>query len=221
MKNQVKRCKGGLLHLVKIPKQKAFSVEKQVIKVLEKGKGILNYKKSIEIVIFSSLKEFVIPEIGIVGHALSQGDIVINIDFSRKDIKNIIDKWLPSAIYHELSHVVRENTAGGCYDTLLDALITEGIACYAEKEICGMNLPYIKPIKREKEFWKKAKTKLCRKKYNYNEWFFGSKKLPRWIGYRLGYLIVSSFMQENRNISLAKLVRTKSKIILKRSDIKW
>jgi len=220
MSKKLTRCTGGLIHLVKVPKEKVLAVERKIITALKKGEKLFAYKKSVEVVVFSASKESVIPEIGIVGYALIQGDIVVNIDFSRRDIKAITNKWLPSAIYHELSHVVREDATIGCYTTLLNALVAEGIACYIEKEICGLDLPYIKPIKGEEEFWKKAKPKLHQKKYNHGQWFFGLGKLPRWIGYRLGYLIVSSFMEENKDISLAKLVRMRARIILKRNKIK-
>lgn len=209
-----KQCKGGTLHLVKIPKRYQIQVAKTAERTLTEAGKLFEYQKSVEIAIFSSHPEVVIPELGIGGNSIYQGDIVINIDFSRKDIAYIIKKELPSALYHELSHIVREATVG-YGETLLEALASEGIGSYVENRIFHRTMPYTKQILHELKYWQKAKRLLKKKPYNHFEWFFGTKKLPRWIGYRLGYLLVDSFMKRQKNLSLSQLVRTKSHEILR------
>ena len=210
MTEKLKQCKGGTLHLIGIPKKYRVQVAKTVEKALTEASEFFVYHKPVETVIFSSISEFVVPEVGIGAHAIIQGDIVININFSRRDIKKVIEKELPATLYHEFSHVVRASIYKNLYATLAESLITEGIASYIEKKVFQKKVPYIEPIKNEKKYWLLAQKNLHKKFYDHREWFYGTKKLPRWIGYRLGYLIVDSFMKCQKNLTLAQLVRIKS-----------
>jgi uncharacterized protein YjaZ len=214
----VQQCKGGTLHLVKIPKGYRRKVARTAEKAFDKAGELFAYKKPVEVVIFSASPELIIPEVGIGAHATVQGDIVMNMDFSRHDIRRIIKKELPSTVYHEFSHVVRKTVHAALYSTLLESLVTEGIASYVEKKVCKSKVPYIKPIRNEMKYWKLAQRILGKKRYSYEDhsaWFYGTKKLPRWIGYRLGYLMVAGYMKNNPKTSFAKLVRLGAKGIFK------
>lgn len=210
-----KQCKRGTLHLIKIPAKYKKEIGKTAERALAKASELFTYRKPVETVIFSSIPELVIPEVGIGAHATTQGDIVVNIDFLRRDIKKVIQKELPSAIYHEFSHVVRASLHKNLYTTLNESLVTEGIASYVEKKIFQKKVPYVEPIKNERKYWLQAQKNIRKNTYDHGEWFFGYGKLPRWIGYRLGYLIVDSFMQRQKNLSLAQLVRTKPHEVLR------
>jgi len=214
-----KQCKGGTIHLIKIPEKYKIQVAKIAKKTLTGASKLFAYKKPVETVIFSSIPEFIIPEVGTGAHATIQGDIVVNIDFSRRDIIKVIQKELSSALYHEFSHVVRASVNKELYTTLIESLITEGIASYVEKKLFQKKVPYIEPIKNERKYWLRTKNNMHKNNYDHGEWFYGTKKLPRWIGYRFGYLIVNSFMKQQKNISFAQLVRTKSPEILRKSPI--
>lgn len=210
----LKQCKRGTLHLIKIPKKYRVQVAKTAERALAGASELFAHSKPVETVIFSSIPEFVIPEVGIGANATIQGDIIVNIDFSRHDIKRVIQKELPSALYHEFSHVVRASVHKKLYATLNESFITEGIASYIEKETFPKKIPYIEPIKNEGKYWLQAQKIMNKNFYDHGEWFFGTKKLPRWIGYRLGYLIVNSFMECQKNLTLAQLVETKSRNVL-------
>ena len=214
-----KQCKGCTFHLVKIPPKYKKEVGKTTEKALLGAPKLFAYHKSVEIVIFSSIPEFVISEVGIGANATLQGDVVVNLDFSRRDIKKVIQKELSPVLYHEFSHVVRASIYKNLYTTLDESLVTEGIASYIEKKLFRKKVPYIKPIKNERKYWLQAKKNMRKKDYDHSEWFFGRGKLPRWIGYRLGYLIVSSFMKKNPKVSFAELTRIKSKDIFKDSSL--
>src|SRR3989344_7575893 len=123
-----KLCKGGSLHLIKTPKNYVPQIARVTEKTLAEAGELFAYRKPVEIVIFSSIPDFVIPELGIGAHATIQGDVVVNIDFSRRDIKHIIQKELSPTLYHEFSHVVRASIYRDLYATLSESLITEGIA---------------------------------------------------------------------------------------------
>jgi len=210
-----KQCKGGTLHLIKIPKKYKTQVSKGAEKALAGASELFVYRKAVETVVFSSTSEYVIPEVGVGAYTTRQGVIIVNVDFSRRDITKVIQKEFPSTLYHEFSHVVRASVYKKLYATLIESLITEGIASYVEKKVSRKRVPYIKPIRNERRFWFQLQKSMNRDTYDHGEWFYGKKKLPRWIGYRLGYLIVNSFMEQQKNLSLAQLVRTKSFEILR------
>lgn len=213
-----KNCEKGNIHLIGIPSNKRGVVLRRTVESLDKALGVLKYDKQVNVVVIEAQDFFVIPKLGIGGSAIGKSCIEVKIDFSRKDLQKIIDIELPSTIYHELAHLVRENSIG-YGKTLLDSLVSEGISCFVEKSILpNRKIPYIQKIKDEQKLWDKAQKTLNKIKYNYSEWFFGSGKLPNWTGYRLGFLIVENFARKNK-ISLDKLVRANSKEILKGSKI--
>lgn len=204
--------------MIKIPKEYKREVGITAEKSFDKAGELFVFQKSVEVIILPKISEIVIPEIGIGAITDHQGYIYISIDFSRRDIKKIIKEQLPLTIYHELSHIIRMHLFGNLVKNLLDNLIAEGIASYIEKEVFNKRISYIEPIQNEMRYWRKAQKILRKKKYNYEDrsgWFYGTKKLPRWIGYRLGYLLVDSFMQRQKNLSLAQLIRTKSSEVLR------
>ena len=127
-----KQCKRGTLHLIKIPAQYKKEIGKTAEQVLARASEFFAYRKPVETVIFSSISWFVIPEVGIGAHAITQGDIVVNIDFSRRDIKRVIQKELSPTLYHEFSHVVRASIHKNLYATLGESIVTEGLASYIE-----------------------------------------------------------------------------------------
>ena len=135
----------------------------------------------------------VIPQLGITGSAVGKSCIEIKIDFSRKDVDTIVTAEIPPTIYHELSHLVRENRLG-YGNTLLDAMVSEGVACYVEKSVSTRKIPYIQPVKNEEVWWSKAQDSFNDVEYNLSAWFFGTGELPNWIGYRLGYVMVERYM---------------------------
>ena len=217
---KIQRCENGILHFIKIPSKWKPIVVQEVIAAYKRSSEVFAYDKEIEVVVFSSSKLHIsiLPELGIGAMYAIQGDIVIDIDFSRKNISDIVHKHLPSMVYHEFSHVVRRVFKDG-YPTLLEGLVTEGIGGYVETKMSDCEIPYTQPIEDEEKFWQQAKAILDKKDYNHFDWFFGAGKMPRWIGYRLGFLIVDSFMR-NKKLSLDKLVRADRKTILEGSGMK-
>lgn len=216
MKSKI--CEKGNIHLVGMLSKERSAVLARSIKALAKALKLLKYDKQIDVVVIEAQEFFVIPKLGIGGSAIGKSCIEIKIDFSRKDLRKIIDVELPATIYHELAHLVRKDSFG-YGNTLLDSFVSEGVSCFVEKSILpNRKIPYIQKIKAEQKLWNKAKKLLGKTKYNYSEWFFGSGKLPNWTGYRLGYLIVASSVKKD-SVPLAKLVRMSSKEILSKSEL--
>ncbi len=197
------------IHLINVPSENVENIFRIAINSLNNGKNLLKYAGSVEIVIIQAQEFFVIPELGIAGSAIGKSCIEIKIDFSRKDLKKIIEVEIPATIYHELSHLVRENRLE-CRNTLFESMVSEGIACYIEKSVFSREIPYIRPIKDEDSYWSTAQEFFDVLNYNHAIWFFGSGLLPKWIGYRLGYILVEKYMQKN-NKALSELCIMSSK----------
>ncbi len=204
--------KTGSVCLIGIPRQYTEKIGRVAADALKVGCTELGYRNRVGLAIFAAQSFFVIPELGVGGEAIGTSGIVVRVDFSRRDIERIIREEVPATIYHELAHLVREQSVGAG-STLLDALVSEGIACFVEQSLCPKRqIPYVASIKNEERIWKKAVPILLRKKYDHAEWFFGTKAIPRWAGYRLGYLIVSKFFAKQPT-SLPRLVRMPSRDI--------
>jgi hypothetical protein len=217
MKNIISKI--GNVHLIGVEKKYKTKIASQALKGLDDAAKVLKYNKPVELAIFDAEFWDVHPKMYMSAHARVYY-INIKICLYRKDIdiNYTLSTELPLTIQHEFSHVVRYNTVG-YPETLLDAIIDEGIACYIEHSIkSDRDIPYIKENKNEKKLMLKAKKLFARKLSSelHNEWFFGTGKLPEWIGYRLGFLIVKNFM-ENNKVSLDKLCRMNAKEILKQS----
>jgi hypothetical protein len=210
-------CKNGNIHLIGVPDENVEAVSRVVIKSFDEAMSSLKYFNKVDVVVIEAQDFFVISQLGIGGSAIGKSCIEIRIDFSRKDLDNIIKVEIPATIYHELSHIIRENNLkhGG---TLLDSMVSEGIACYIEQLAVPREIPYIKPIEYENNFWNKAKESFNDSNYDHSVWFFGAGELPNWIGYRLGYLLVKEYMQKN-NKELSELSLIPSKEILQGSGL--
>ena len=123
-------------------------------------------------------------------------------------------------MHHEVSHVIRHNTVGYS-STLLDYLVDEGIGCFVEQSMMPeRKISYIQKIKDEQMYWQEAE-KILVEKITWDDsrkWLVSEEIRPRWIGYRLGYLLMREFMNKTP-VGLDVLVRMKSKDILKGSGL--
>lgn len=218
MKNTI--SKKGNVHLIGVSSKYLEKVAKHAIAGLNDSAQIFKWNKRIDLIIYAAEQHEIHPKMNLFAFTLGRSNrIDFKIDFSRKNIDTIIKVELPMTIYHETAHVVRENTIGYS-TTLLDYIIDEGVGCYIEQSVMPeREIPYIHEIKDEKVYWNQAKKSLFKKiSWNHSrEWFFGTGKLPNWIGYRLGFLIVQEYMNKYPT-NLSILARMSSREILKKSD---
>ena len=82
----IKKCNGGNLHLIGIPKQWERAVARETTKALTEAGKLFGYQKSVNITVVSASSESIIPELGIGGTLYYNGVMSIDLDFSRKDI---------------------------------------------------------------------------------------------------------------------------------------
>lgn len=145
-------------------------------------------------------KRKAIPELGFGGYSYSQYFIVLSVDGENSDCGSVIEEELPGVLAHELYHCIRRKHVG-YGKTLLEVLITEGLASHFEEEMYGKVRPWTIALK-DGELMKwlsRAKKKFDDTNYNHRAWFFGSKteNIPRWTGYSLGYYIVGEYLKKN------------------------
>lgn len=211
-----------------------FEVKKDISKENKKllKKVVLKYAKIaakklnidlINIVIYPN-RNLTNPNTGSSGFAPNSEWLRIAIDPFRKekDVEYIIKNIVPSSVYHEMNHVARWNKPG-CGGTLLDAIISEGLAVvFAEENWGFFEAPWGKYRKGEIKKYIELLNKRDKNKdnnHNHAEWFFGKGK-PNWLGYKLGSFIIREVKRKNPKINSTALVHMNSKKIIKLSGIR-
>lgn len=176
----------------------------------------------INIVVYPN-RGWIIPEIGSGGATLNSEYIRLVIDPFRKDkdVKHIVESFLPSIVYHEMNHISRWHKPG-YGNNLVDVIISEGLAIvFAEEVWKSFKAPWGRyeqgKIKKYIELFTERNKKKD-KNYNHAEWFFGKGK-PDWLGYKIGAYIIRTIKKENQNIDSSALVHMNSKKIIKLSGL--
>ena len=108
-------------------------------------------------------------------------------------------------VTHELCHAARWGKNDEWINSLLDGVISEGIATYLEAEFvkdCNEKTVFIKTIlersdEENEKILEKLRSQLDSNYYDYDTIFFGgSNDLPRWSGYSLGYYLVRKYLKK-------------------------
>ena len=187
-------------------------IKREAEESLVKVQNVLKVS-DVDIVIFEN-PEATIKHLGVGGFSPNKNTVLIYLDSKHKNFK----KHLLGTMAHELHHAKRWGSVG-YGKTLLDAMISEGLADHFEIEVRGgkpgkwdtaLNLKDI--IK----FKKLAAKEYHSKSYNHSDWFFGNKKrgIPQWTGYTLGFHLVSEYLMKHLNEKASKLVGAQSNIFI-------
>ena len=132
---------------------------------------------------------------------------------------------LKALIVHEYSHVIRFHYVHHQNDilTLRDALVLEGIAEVAVKQIVGdsalSKATKIYDKSTADKHWKnwiKANQDLVKANPKHDLLMYGGDQIPKWAGYNVGYHFVNAYV-EKANPSLLELLRTPTKKIITRA----
>ena len=149
-----------------------------------------------------------IPETGVGGSAPNAHLLYIYINPTFNNLEAVLDFEIRSTLAHELHHCARWASVG-YGSTLLEAIVSEGLADHFDIEVnSGAPKPWSiamseselqsMMLKAEQEF---------NSDYNHSDWFYGSKEIPRWTGYSLGFKIVSDYINKTGK-SASQLVST-------------
>jgi hypothetical protein len=201
------------IHFVGVPEEYKEEIENLVSTALDNIIQGTKFEGPLSVVVFEATQYQVIPELGIMGRAIGREAITVLIDFSRTDVWQVILEQVQSMVYHEAAHLIWEKQ-GGSNETLLGVVVNEGIASFTEKYFHeDAHVPYIAEIKGEEIFFNNLKEQRDDTNYSYGEWMYGEGgKYPRWLGYRLGYLIVKRCFDE-RKLTLEQLYKMPSQEI--------
>jgi hypothetical protein len=148
-----------------------------------------------------------IPGWGLGGyaHGPSRIEIVVSPGISVADLA----ARLPSIVAHELHHAARFR-GPGYGATLLESMVSEGLADHFARELIGAPLPpwvtALTPA--EVSAWlDEARPELDSTAFDFEAWFFGTGgEIPRWTGYTLGYRLVGDYLGTNPGATAASLV---------------
>ena len=164
--------------------------------------------RNVDVVVYRDAKR-VIPEIGICGISLTSDRVMIAVDPLHPKLVDAFEIEFMSMLGHELHHCAR--WAGPGYgNTLMEALISEGLACSFESELRGGEVPFYANAL-SPSLLEHAKSEALRladsEAYSHSSWFFGAGTLPRHAGYSLGFHLVSRYVAAFGNPA-SKLTQT-------------
>ena len=127
-----------------------------------------------------------------------------------------LDLWLPRDAAHEVNHSVRILGGTGFGTTLLQQMITEGIAtAFDQIAFPGPPDPWTQAITPAQEcvLWKKAEPQLGGTGL-YDLWMFGGPGVPLWTAFTIGYHIVNDYRNHHPDVSWATLTSTSAANVL-------
>jgi uncharacterized protein YjaZ len=155
---------------------------------------------------------------GVSGVALDENAVLINIDptFSEEELKYVVA--------HEYHHTIRRENKE-LRKTLIDSFITEGGAdVFARSIYPDKTPPWIQePLTEES---KAIILEGLKENLNtvdnaiYTDFRMGNrvKEIPLWSTYRMGYLIVKSYVDNHPDVSLNEWTQLDAEVILQGSD---
>jgi Predicted Zn-dependent protease (DUF2268) len=151
-----------------------------------------------------------IPGYGFGGRAPGPGLIELYVDPTFPALAALIPERLPPMTAHEVHHAIRIR-GPGYGRTLLEGLVSEGMADHFSIELLGVPVPP----------WSRALSEsaiahymeLARQQFDapldYNRWFVGEGgTLPNWTGYTLGFRLVEDYKARHPGSTAASLVNT-------------
>lgn len=201
----------------KLPKNET-ELLKKVIKEYVSKAGLILKIPLVNVTVYPN-SDFTIPETGEGGYAVSKDWFSIYVDATKKsnELNRIIKEIIPGTIYHEMNHVARWKYTG-FGSTLLEVMVTEGLASvFAKEQWKSGKDPWSNYSKKEisnlLDIFKQRK-KSNDAAYNHEEWFYGTGKLPRWIGYKIGSYIVKNFRKKHSSLDWEKIVKMNAEEII-------
>src|SRR5258706_718022 len=169
-------------------------------------------------------RRFIIPSLGIGGTALSPTYVELFIDPSHPNVGKSLETYASRQVGHELNHIKRMQAGKlGSNHTLLDAIISEGIATFYEDHWQGQDIetPCGHGLNQEELVmeWQHAQLELKSTNFDHDGWFFGIGNTHHtWAVYALGTAIIEAYMKKHPRESMQRLTRRSSEQILRRSD---
>jgi uncharacterized protein YjaZ len=154
----------------------------------------------------------VIHQVGTNGYTYPNGLVTVQFDrVTLVSIEQTLTFWLPRAIAHELNHSVRITAGPGYGATLLDSMVSEGLADNFDTSVFpGPTQPWDNALTSDQAaaLWQHAKGSLADSDPSTRRaWLFGGGNIPVWTGYTLGFRLVAGYLQRHPGIDGAAATR--------------
>jgi len=159
----------------------------------------------------------VIPEIGLNGYTPSATEIRLFVHPTFQSLDDSIETHLFPLLAHEMHHARRTHLVD-YGSTLLEAVVSEGLADHFSMEIAGVEPPiWSVAVQGETlDHWMEEASKVWLEPgYRHAEWFFGTHSdIPRWTGYSIGFALVNRYLQTHPDQSASRLVGSPASIFM-------
>ena len=154
----------------------------------------------------------VIPEVGATAEVAPPAFIMWTVDPARPEgVVTIAETHLRSTLFHELHHLVRSATIPP--GTLMDHVVTEGLATAFERDFAGASPPWGQ-YPDDVASWVGELLRLPEPSmHERGEWLTGQRNGRRWVGMRAGTYLADLAMKRLGK-SAAELVSASTKEIL-------
>ncbi len=153
-----------------------------------------------------------IPEVGVGGFTNpATGLVTVSLDpQSRIGVAKTMRVWVPLTLAHELSHSTRVLNGPGYGTTLVETIVTEGLADQFSRSLHSdvPPIPWDDALTRRQEhdLWTAAQGEATNLQIH-GRWFFGTGDVPRWAGYTLGAHVVAAYRARNPRVAWADVTR--------------
>jgi hypothetical protein len=160
----------------------------------------------------------VIPHTGVAGvTSLTTGQVMITLDTKQRPsaLRQSLRVWVTQALSHEVNHSVRIHKGPGFGTTLLDEMISEGVASAFDIQVQPtIHLPWTDALtnRRERMMWGRARP-LLNHTGLYDQWFFGGGGVPYDTAFQIGHDIVRDYLNRHPKTTAASLVNTPARAI--------
>jgi hypothetical protein len=165
----------------------------------------------------------VIPHTGVMGSTGPDSGLVtvtLDVDENARALRRTVLTWLLQDLTHEVDHSVRILAGPGFGTTLLDQLVSEGMATAFDIQVQPrLDLPWthVLTARRERSLWNRARP-LLNQTGLYDQWFFGGAGVPDDAGFQIGYHIARDYLARHPRSTAASIVDTPSRVIIASSQ---
>ena len=175
--------------------------------------------KDIDIVFYEN-PGATIGEVGGIGGFTPNANVIfISLNPQHPNFQKALEEDLSFILAHELHHTIRwQKQVEG--DTLLEAIVFEGLAEHFAQEVTGKASPspWAKALTSEQNVMCLAKAReiWSAPTYDNSLWFLGSdpKVVPRWAGYTIGYNLVEKYLKANLGEKASSLVTADASVFV-------
>lgn len=145
------------------------------------------------------------------GRTFGAGEVELYLDPAYPGLDTLLARRLAWLIAHEMHHAARWRLTG--YGrTLLEAMVSEGMADRFAEELYGGALPpWSRAFEesRQVQLIEQARPFFDATNYDHARWFFDADpSLPRWTGYTIGYRLVVDYQARQGAPSAVRMAAT-------------